>query len=177
VLCGDVRVGEDSRVLFGAVLTAEDGTVEVGARCVVMEHALLRGRAAHPVRLGDEVLVGPHAHVNGAEVGDGAFLATGISVFPGARVGAGAEVQVGAVVQVNSSLPPEATVPMGWIAVGVPAEILPPDRHEEIWTIQRQLDFPGTVYGVRRGTPMAEIMRAQADWFGAHRDDRPLDQG
>ena len=33
VLSGDVRVGPDSRVLFGAVLTAEDGVVEVGARC------------------------------------------------------------------------------------------------------------------------------------------------
>ncbi|HYT25266.1 MAG TPA: gamma carbonic anhydrase family protein, partial [Actinomycetota bacterium] len=128
VLCGDVRVGEDARVLFGAVLTAEDGTVEVGARCVVMEHALLRGRADHPVRIGDDVLVGPHAHVNGAEIGDGAFLATGVSVFPGARVGARAEVRVGAVVHVNSSLPPEATVPIGWVAVGVPAQVLPPER-------------------------------------------------
>jgi len=32
VLCGDVRVGADARILFGAVLTAEDGVVEVGAR-------------------------------------------------------------------------------------------------------------------------------------------------
>jgi carbonic anhydrase/acetyltransferase-like protein (isoleucine patch superfamily) len=32
VLCGDVRVGPDARVLFGAVLSAEDGSVEVGAR-------------------------------------------------------------------------------------------------------------------------------------------------
>ncbi len=174
VLCGDVRVGEDARVLFGAVLTAEDGTVEVGARCVVMEHALLRGRADHPVRIGDDVLVGPHAHVNGAEIGDGAFLATGVSVFPGARVGARAEVRVGAVVHVNSSLPPEATVPIGWVAVGVPAQVLPPERDEDIWVIQRELDFPGTVYGVPRGTPAAELMRAQAAWYGAHRDDRIL---
>jgi carbonic anhydrase/acetyltransferase-like protein (isoleucine patch superfamily)/GNAT superfamily N-acetyltransferase len=175
VLCGDVRIGEDARVLFGAVLTAEDGMVEVGARCVVMEHALLRGRANHPLRLGDEVLVGPHAHLNGAQVGDGAFLATAVSVFPGARVGAGAEVRVGGVVQVNSSLPPGATVPIGWVAVGAPAQILPPDRHEDIWAVQRGLDFPGTVYGVPRGTPMTEIMRAQADWFGAHLDDRLLE--
>jgi gamma-carbonic anhydrase len=54
VLCGAVRVGPDARVLFGAVLTAEDGQVTVGARCVIMENALVRGRAAHPVVLGDE---------------------------------------------------------------------------------------------------------------------------
>ena len=77
VLCGDVRVGPETRVLFGAVVTAEDGSVEVGARCVVMENALIRGRAAHPVRLGDDVLVGPHAHLNGTEVGDGELVPIG----------------------------------------------------------------------------------------------------
>ena len=40
-LCGDVRIGPDARVLFGAVLTAEDGSVEIGSRCVVMENALV----------------------------------------------------------------------------------------------------------------------------------------
>jgi acetyltransferase-like isoleucine patch superfamily enzyme len=64
VLCGDVHVGPDARILFGAVVTAEDGRIEIGARCVVMENALLRARAAHPVRLGDDVLVGPHAHLS-----------------------------------------------------------------------------------------------------------------
>ena len=52
VLCGDVRVAADARVLFGAVVTAEDGRVEIGARCVIMENALVGGRAAHPARLG-----------------------------------------------------------------------------------------------------------------------------
>ena len=37
VLCGDVAVGEDARILFGAVLTAEGGRVEIGARSIVME--------------------------------------------------------------------------------------------------------------------------------------------
>src|SRR3954453_2856971 len=92
VVCGDVRVRAGARVLFGAVLTAEDGTVEIGSRCVVMENALVRGRARHPARLGDDVLIGPHAHVNGAEIAAGCFLATGASVFPGARLDERCEV-------------------------------------------------------------------------------------
>jgi carbonic anhydrase/acetyltransferase-like protein (isoleucine patch superfamily) len=175
VLCGDVRVGPEARVLFGAVLTAEDGYVEVGARCVVMENALVRGRAAHPARLGDDVLVGPHAHVNGATVGDGCFLATGAALFPGVRLEPGCEVRVHGVVQVNTVLPAGSTVPIGWVAVGDPAQILPPDQHERIWAIQRDLDFPGTVYGVPRGTPAAEMMARQSAWYGAHRDDRRAD--
>jgi carbonic anhydrase/acetyltransferase-like protein (isoleucine patch superfamily) len=173
-LCGDVRVGPDARILFGAVLTAEDGAIEVGARCVVMEQAVIRGRAKHPVTLGDDVLVGPHAHLNGATVGAGAFLATGAALFPGSRVGAGAEVRINGIVHVNSALAEGATVPIGWIAVGDPAEILPPGRHDDIWAIQEGLDFPGTVYGLPRDAPARERMERQAAWFAAHRDDREL---
>ena len=41
VLCGAVRAGPETRILFGAVLTAEDGEIQVGAHCVVMENAVL----------------------------------------------------------------------------------------------------------------------------------------
>jgi len=44
VICGRVRIGREARVLFGAVLSAEDGEVSIGAQSVVMENALLRGR-------------------------------------------------------------------------------------------------------------------------------------
>jgi gamma-carbonic anhydrase len=174
VLCGDVHVGPDARVLFGAVVTAEAGRVDIGARCVIMENALLRGRPAHPLRLGDDVLVGPHAHLNGTEVGDGCFLATGCSLFPGSRLGRGVEVRINGVVHVNTVLDDEALVPIGWVAVGDPAKVLPPGEHDEIWKIQEGLDFPQTVYGVPRGTPPRELMQRQADSFSAHRDDRIL---
>jgi gamma-carbonic anhydrase len=172
VLCGDVRVGPDARVLFGAVVTAEDGRVEIGARCVVMEHALIRARAAHPVLLGDDVLVGPHAHVNGAVIGEGSFLATGAALFPGVRLGRGVEVRINGVVHVNTELEDDAVVPIGWVAVG--DKILPPNAHDEIWAVQEGLDFPGTVYGLSRDAPARERMERQSAWFGAHRDDRVL---
>jgi gamma-carbonic anhydrase len=175
VLCGDVRVGAGSRVLWGAVVTAEDGRVELGERNVVMEHALVRGRAKTPVTTGDDVLIGPHAHVNGARIGPESFVATGAAIFPGARIGARAEVRVRGVVHVNSALPEGTVVPIGWVAVGDPAQVLPPDRHDDIWAIQQELDFPGTVYGEPRGDDlMARVMPRQSAWFGAHRDDRVL---
>ncbi|OIJ64118.1 gamma carbonic anhydrase family protein [Streptomyces mangrovisoli] len=174
-LCGAVVLGEGARVLHGAVLTAEDGEVRVGRDTVVMEHALVRGRAGHPAVFGDAVLVGPHAHVNGATLGDEVFVATGASLFPGSVAGPGAEVRINAVVQVGTRLEPGAVVPIGWIAVGDPAQLFPPDRHDEIWAVQRELDFPGTVYGVPRGTSMREIMARQSAFYGAHREDRVLD--
>lgn len=176
VLCGDVAVGEDARILFGAVLTAEGGRVEIGARSIVMENALVRGRRGHPATLGAHVLVGPHAHVNGATIEDEAFLGTGASVFPGATVGHGAEVRINGVVHVNSSLAAGVTVPIGWIAVGDPAELFPPDQHDELWPVQRSMDFPRTVFGLsREEATMEKVARRYAEQFGRHRDDRVLD--
>jgi carbonic anhydrase/acetyltransferase-like protein (isoleucine patch superfamily) len=171
VVAGDVTLGPGVRVLWGAVLTAEDGAITVGADCVVMENAVIKARAGHDVHLGAANLVGPHAHVNGAETGMGCFIATGASLLPGARLGDGVEVRIGAVVQVNTWLDDGAIVPIHWVAVGRPASVLPPGDHDAIWAIQRELDFPGTVYGVHRGTTMEELMRKQSAWYESHRTD------
>jgi carbonic anhydrase/acetyltransferase-like protein (isoleucine patch superfamily) len=176
VVAGDVAIGPDARVLFGAVLTADGGPVRVGRQTIVMEHALVRGRHGHPAEIGDYVLIGPHAHVNGAVVEDYAFLATGAAVFPGARIGQRAEVRIHGVVHVNSRLPADATVPIGWVAVGDPARIFSPDRHEEIAAIQRDLDFVGTTFGIEPSDDLALEMRQitgrYAELFGRHANDR-----
>lgn len=175
IVSGDVVVEAGARILHGAVLTGEDGEVRVGPESVVLEHAVVRGRAGHPAVIGSHVMVGPHAHVNGATVGDRAFIATGVSLFPGASIGEGAEVRINGVVQVNTTLEPGAVVPIGWVAVGTPAQLFSPDRDEEIWAVQQSLDFPGTVYGVDRSAGMAEIMRRQSAFYAAHDDDRVID--
>jgi carbonic anhydrase/acetyltransferase-like protein (isoleucine patch superfamily) len=167
---GDVAVASGARILHGAVVSAEDGRVTIGENTVVMENALLRARAGHDVVIGDSVMIGPHAHVNGAVVHDEAFVATGASLFPGSVIGTGAEVRINAVVQVNTTLEPGAVVPIGWVAAG--DSILSPEQHDEIWAIQKGLDFPGTVYGVSRDVSMKELMRRQSEFYGEHRGDR-----
>jgi len=174
VVSGDVRVGSDTRVLHGAVLTSEGGAVEVGSRCVVMENAVIRGTGRHTVRVGDHVLVGPRAYLSGCTVEDEVFLATGTTVFNGATIGARAEVRVNGVVHVNTVLPAGAVIPIGWVAVGDPAQILPPDQHDRIWAIQRRMDFPKTVWGSDRDTPQSEILARYSRALGRHRQDRVL---
>ncbi len=143
VLCGDVRVGPDCQVLFGAVLTDDGGPVLLGESSIVMENAVLRGTRRDPVRLGAHVLVGPRAYLVGADVNDDCFLATGATVFNGARLGRGCEVRINGLVRLRTVLPPGTLVPIGWVAVGDPPLIAGPERHEDIWEVQRELDFPG----------------------------------
>ena len=178
VICGEVTIGEDSRVLFGAVLVAEGGPVVIGSQCIIMENAVIRGTRQHPTQLGDHVLVGPRAYLTGCTIEDSVFLATGATVFNGARLGPRSEVRINGLVHLRTVLPPDAMVPIGWVAVGDPAEILPPHEHDRIWAIQEQLDFPGTVFGLQRApageTIMPELTRRYTRALGKHLQDRVL---
>lgn len=176
VVSGDVVVGPDTRVLFGAVLSSEGGAVRVGEQCVVMENAVLRGTPGHPLEIGDRTLVGPHSHLSGCFVEDEVFLATGSSVFNGARIGRGAMVRINGTVHVKTHLPPEAIVPIGWVAVGDPVAILPPQDEEKIWERLEPLDFPREVFNTARSPDlMARVMASYTRGLGRHANDRVID--
>ena len=174
---GDVTIGAGCQVLHGAVLTAEGGPITLDENVIVMENALVRASATHPVHIGSHVLVGPTASISGATVAEEVFVATGTRVFNGARIGRRSEVRINAVVHLRTVLPPESTVPIGWVAVGDPAQMFSPDRHEEIWALQKDLDFPGFVFGLDRATP--DLMIQLTERYGAalarHALDRRLD--
>ncbi|WP_102192424.1 gamma carbonic anhydrase family protein [Microbacterium aurantiacum] len=176
VVSGDVRMGADCQVLHGAVITAEGGPITLGDNVIVMENAIVRASSANPVHIGDHVLIGPGASVSGAVIGDEVFLATGTRVFNGAHIGDRAEVRINAVVHLRTVLPEDAVVPIGWVAVGDPVQVLSPDRHEEIAAAQRELDFPGYVFGVDRDTPdvMVQLTERYGRSLARHADDREI---
>ena len=176
VVCGDVTVGPDTQVGFGAVIVAEGSPIVIGRQCIVRDNVVIRSTGRHAVHVGDHVLVGPRSVLFGCRVEDEAFLATGATVFHGAVVGARAEIRINGVLHLRSVLPAGATVPIGWVAVGDPARLLSPDKHEEIWAIQKDLDFPGTVYGIERESDgsidMKEVTRRLAQSHRVHAFDR-----
>ena len=175
VVCGDVSIGADCRILFGAQIIAEGGSIEIGRECIVMENAVLRSGARHSLAIGDNCLVGPNAHLVGCRIEDEVFIATGAAIFHAAHLGKGSEIRVNAVVHLKTHLPAGATVPIGWIAVGDPASILPPDQHERIWAIQQPLNFPLTVYGFEREeADMVKITRRLAGNLASHRKDQQV---
>ena len=63
VISGAVTIAANTCILFGAVITADGGPVEIGEECVIMENAIIRGTRQYPAKLGHRVLVGPHAHL------------------------------------------------------------------------------------------------------------------
>ena len=175
VVCGDVSIGADCRILFGAQIIAEGGSIEIGRECIVMENAVLRSGARHSLRIGNNCLIGPNAHLVGCRIEDEVFIATGAAIFHAAHLGKGSEIRVNAVVHLKTHLPAGATVPIGWVAVGDPASILPAGEHERIWAIQKPLNFPLTVYGFEREeADMVKITRRLAGNLASHRKDQQV---
>ena len=160
VLSGDVRVGPGSCVLHGAILTADGGPVRVGANCVIMEQAVLRDTPAHPLLVGDHVLIGPHAYLTGCDIGDEVFIATGAMIFNGARMGRASSVALGGGVHIGCVVPPQTAIPIGWVAVGDPARMYPPGEAEQIRAgLAEAGGFLPFVFGADRAADRGEQMR------------------
>jgi carbonic anhydrase/acetyltransferase-like protein (isoleucine patch superfamily) len=182
VLSGQVRVGAGSCVLHGAVLTADGGPVEVGANCVIMEHAVLRGTPRYPLAIADHVLAGPHSYLTGCTIGDEVFIATGAMVFNGAQMGRASSVALGGAVHIGCVVPPQTRIPIGWVAVGNPARLYPPSEAESIRAgLEEAGGFLPFVFGTDpaagRGQQMRAAMRRYASFLARyHSDDEQIHQ-
>ncbi len=151
-IAGDVTIGADCAILHGAVVTAEGAPITIGAQTVVMENAVLKASGGsalqYPLSIGDRCIVGPHAYVVGATIGDGCFVAGGAKIFNGATLGDGSGVALGAIVHVKARVPAAASVPIMHLAYGDPAAIVPPEKAAEV---HAKVDFYADVFNLEPG--------------------------
>jgi len=118
---GDVHLGDEASVWFGAVLRGDYFPIRVGARTNVQDGAVLHvAHHTHPLVIGAGVVIGHQAVVHGCTIEDGALIGIGARVLDGAVIERGAQVGAGAVVA------PGRRVPAGHLALGVPARVVRP---------------------------------------------------
>src|SRR5215216_264872 len=115
VLIGDVRVGDRANVWFGAVLRADYSHIDIGAGSSVQDNVVVHCAEGLPTVIGEDVLVGHGAMLEGCVVEEHALIGMGAIVLQRARVGARAMVAAGAVVAEG------AEIAGGRLAAGVPA--------------------------------------------------------
>lgn len=120
IVRGDVTLGEDVSVWFGAVLRGDVAPITVGAGTNIQDNAVVHVSRDYPCRIGANVTIGHGAVVHGCTIDDGALIGIRATVLDGAHIGAGALVAAGALV------PPGMEVPPGTLALGVPARIVGP---------------------------------------------------
>jgi carbonic anhydrase/acetyltransferase-like protein (isoleucine patch superfamily) len=114
-LIGDVRLGDDVSVWFGAVIRGDNTPMIVGARSNIQEGAMCHSDPGAPLTIGAECTVGHHAILHGCTIGDRVLIGMGAIVLNHATIGEGSIVGAGALVTEGKSFPP------GSLIVGSPA--------------------------------------------------------
>ncbi len=115
---GDVRLGRDVGVWFGAVIRGDVAPIAVGARTNIQEGAMLHADPGFPLAIGEGCTIGHHAIVHGCTVGDNTLIGMGATVLNGARIGANCLVGAGALVTEGKEFPD------GSLIVGAPAKVV-----------------------------------------------------
>lgn len=118
VVVGDVSLGSDCSVWYGAVLRGDEAPITVGARTNVQDNAVIHVSAGHPTVLGEGVTVGHGAIVHGCSVGDNTLVGMGSIILDGAQVGRDCIVGAGALVTQNK------VIPDGCVVLGSPARVV-----------------------------------------------------
>ena len=116
-LIGDVRLGEDVGIWFGAVLRGDNDTIVIGARTNVQEGCTMHTDAGFPVTIGEDCTIGHNAVIHGCTIGDGTLIGIGSVLLDGAKIGKGCLVGARALITEGKEFPDHSLI------IGSPAKV------------------------------------------------------
>lgn len=115
-LIGDVTMGDDCSIWYGAVLRGDVNPIVMGDRVNIQDGAVLHTLYKRSVvEIGSDVSVGHNAVIHGAKVGNNVLVGMGAILMDNAVIPDNTIIAAGAVVLSNSVLEPG-------IYAGVPAK-------------------------------------------------------
>ena len=133
-IIGDVTIGKDCSIWYGAVLRGDVNKITIGDRTNIQDgaviHTLFDGsKNPSQAHIGNDVSVGHNATIHGATIGDSCLIGMGATILDNAVVGTGCIVAANALVLSNQKLEPFS------VYAGVPAKKVKdvtPEQREEI---------------------------------------------
>jgi carbonic anhydrase/acetyltransferase-like protein (isoleucine patch superfamily) len=117
VLIGDVEIGPQSSIWFGAVLRGDNGPIRVGARTSIQDNAVVHVSETGATLIGDDVTVGHCAVMEDCDIKQHALIGSNATLLGGCTIGEGALVAAGSVVGERSAIPARV------VAAGAPAKV------------------------------------------------------
>jgi carbonic anhydrase/acetyltransferase-like protein (isoleucine patch superfamily) len=117
VLVGDVDVGKDASVWYGAVIRADGARITIGDASNIQDGCVVHTDPGLPVTIGARVTVGHRVVLHGCVIEDDVLIGMGAMVMNGAVVGRGSLVAAGAVVLEGTTIPP------GSLVAGLPGKV------------------------------------------------------
>ncbi|WP_315760309.1 gamma carbonic anhydrase family protein [Sphingomonas sp. Y38-1Y] len=115
---GEVVLGEEVGIWFGAVIRADNTPIVLGDRTNVQEGCMLHSDPGVPLTVGEDCTVGHHAILHGCTIGDRVLVGMGATVLNNAVIGDDCLIGAGALVTEGKTFPP------GSLIVGSPARVV-----------------------------------------------------
>ncbi len=128
---GDVILGEEASVWFGAVLRGDINRIVIGARSNIQDGAIIHLADNFPAIVGDLVTVGHSAIVHACTVDDEVLIGMGAIILDGAEIGARSIIGANTLVTAGTKVPP------GSLVLGSPGKVVRTLHAEEQSAIKR----------------------------------------
>ncbi|RAP29866.1 gamma carbonic anhydrase family protein [Candidatus Marinamargulisbacteria bacterium SCGC AG-414-C22] len=113
---GNVSVGNQSSIWYGAVLRGDINHIVIGERTNIQDGCILHLENDIPCVVGDDVTIGHGAIIHACTIEEGVLVGMGAIILNGAVIKKGAVIGAGAVVKEHT------IVPAGTLWAGVPAK-------------------------------------------------------
>ena len=131
VVLGDVTVGEDSSVWYGAILRGDINRIVIGARSNLQDGVILHVADDNAAVIGELVTVGHGAIVHACTVGDEVLVGMGAIILDGANIGSRSIIGANALVTAGMR------IPAGSMVLGSPARVTRQLSEDEQGSIKR----------------------------------------
>lgn len=128
---GQVTLGDECSVWFGAVLRGDGDTIKVGNRSNIQENAVVHVDPGFPTTIGDDCIVGHGAIVHGATLGNNVLVGMHATILNGAVVGNFCIIGANALVTEGMEIPDYSVV------MGAPAKVVKELSDEHIEKVKR----------------------------------------
>ncbi len=113
---GDVEIGENCYIGFGAVIRGDFGKIKIGNETLVEEGVVIH--TAEMTDIGNKVIIGHLAMIHDARIHDGALIGMKAMISEFATIGESS------IVAEQSLVRKQTTVPPGKIVAGSPARVV-----------------------------------------------------
>jgi len=115
---GDVTIGEDASVWYGAVVRGDMAPIVIGSQTNLQDGTVVHVDEGVPCEVGSRVGVGHRVILHGCTVEDDCLIGMGSVLLNKVHIGSGSVVAAGSVLPEGMQVPPRSLV------MGVPARIV-----------------------------------------------------
>jgi carbonic anhydrase/acetyltransferase-like protein (isoleucine patch superfamily) len=131
---GNVELGEDTSVWFGAVIRGDTETIRIGRGSNIQDLSVLHADVGLPLTVGENVTVGHKVMLHGCTIGDHSLIGIGAIVLNGVKIGKNCLVGAGSLVTEGKEFPD------GSMILGSPAKAVRQLTPEQIQGLHRSAE-------------------------------------